>query len=128
MLMTLYAATVDFASVADNSTLAGSESTFGEWIARILNGVMVISVLMLLVYLLWGGISWISAGGDSSKIQAARDRITQGIIGIIVLAATLAIFMLVQNFLGIELFDFTGGTPSGAVSASVPWWRKLFGG
>lgn len=128
MLMTLYAATIDLAGRADNDVLPGSESTFAEWLSRIAGAVMVVAVLMLLIYLLWGGISWISAGGESSKVQAARDRMTQAVIGIIVLAASTAIFMLVQNFLGVEILNFTGGTASGVAKASVPWWRRIFSG
>ena len=132
MFMTLYAATVDF-TTATNTTLPGSETTFPEWIAKIVNGVMVMSALLLLVYLLWGGISWISAGGDSSKIQAARDRITQAVIGIIVLAASIAIFMLLQGFLGISILNFTGGTSSGstpgtAAGSTVTTTRRTGGG
>lgn len=111
MFMTLYAATVDF-TTATNDTLAGSGTSFPDWLGRILSAVMVISVLLLLIYLLWGGLSWITAAGDSSKVSAARDRITQAIIGIIVLASSLAIFMLVQSFLGVEIFTFTKETSS----------------
>ena len=119
MLMTLYAATVDFTSAANNTTLAASEVSFVEWIIKILNGVLVISALLVLLYLLWGAISWITAAGDSNKIQAARDRMTQAIIGLVVLAGTLALFMLLQKFLGIEAFNFTGGTTYTPVSTGA---------
>lgn len=118
MLMTLYAATIDLAGRATNDVLPGSESTFGAWISRIAGAVMVISALLLLIYLLWGGISWITAGGESSKVQAAKDRITQAVIGIIVLASTLAIFLLVQSFLGIEVFNVSSN--SGATKSPIP--------
>jgi len=117
MLMTLYAATVDFTN-ASNETLAGSEISFGAWLGRILNGAMVIAAILLLLYLLWGGISWISAGGDSSKIQAARERITQAVIGIVVLAASIAIFMLIQRILSINIIDFNGGSSTGAANTA----------
>lgn len=121
MLMTLYAATVDFTS-ATNDTLAGSETSFPEFIGRMLSAIMVIAALLLLIYLLWGGISWITAAGDSSKISAARDRMTQAVIGIIVLASSLAIFMLVQSFLGVEIFTFGGSTSSstGSTVTRIP--------
>jgi hypothetical protein len=119
MLMTLYAASIDFTR-ATNDTLPGSESSFAEWLSRIAGAIMVIAVLMLLIYLLWGGISWITAGGDSSKVQSARDRITQAVLGIIVLAASIAIFMLVQSFLGVEILTFTGGTSSGSNTTAPP--------
>jgi hypothetical protein len=108
MLMTLYAATVDFASTATADNLAGSGQSFGEWTGRIFNAVFVFALLLLLIYLIWGAISWLSASGDSSKVQAARDKMTQAVVGVIVLAATFAIFMLIQTFLGVEIFTIDG--------------------
>lgn len=110
--MTLYAATVDFTR-ATNDTLPGSETSFADWLGRTAGAVMVVGAFLLLLYLLWGGLTWITAGGDSSKVSSARDKITQAVIGLIVLAASLAIFMLVQSFLGVEILNFTGGTGSG---------------
>ncbi|MDH5533402.1 MAG: hypothetical protein OEX81_03180 [Candidatus Pacebacteria bacterium] len=116
--MTLYAATVDF-TTATSDTLAGSEKTFPEWLAMLINSVMIVAALLLLIYMLWGGIAWLTAAGDSSKISAARDKMTQAVIGIVVLSASIAIFMLVQTILGIEVLNFTGGTPTGTSYSST---------
>ena len=66
-----------------------------------------IAALLVLFYLIWGGIEWITAGGDKGKVEKARNRITQAIIGLIVLAASTAILSLVQGFLGVTLINFT---------------------
>ncbi len=58
--------------------------------------------IFLLVYLLWGGFDWISSGGDKERVSKARDKITQAIIGIIIITASLTIFQVVAgNILGI---------------------------
>lgn len=119
MLMILYATAIDLTR-ATEETLPGSGSTFPEWLSRIAGGVMVIGALLVLIYLLWGGIAWITAAGDSNKVSAARDKITQAIIGLIVLAASLAIFMLVQSFLGVKILNFTGGTEATSTTRSTP--------
>lgn len=77
---------------------------FGLFVSQVLNIVLVIAALMVFLYLVWGGMEWISAGGDKSKIEKARNRIMQSIIGMIVLASMAALFMMLQSFLGIELF------------------------
>ena len=106
MMMTLYQVTLDFTQGAEEAGLPGAGTSFGEWISRILGAVIAIGAILVLLYLVWGGISWITAGGDASKVQKARDRMVQAVIGIIVLASTLAIFGLVQTFLGIEVLNF----------------------
>jgi len=129
MLSFLYATAVNFQDTATNDTLAGSETSFAEWLTRIFGAVLGVSALLVLIYLIWGAISWITSNGDASKVQKARDQITQAIIGLIVLAASTAIFMLVQNALGIEVLNITGGTAAetrdaGSSSPARPTWSR----
>lgn len=79
---------------------------FNGFLSGILGNVLLIAALLVLFYLIWGGIEWITAGGDKSKVEKARNRITQAIIGIIVLAASTAIMSVVQGFLGVTLINF----------------------
>ncbi|MBP9820137.1 hypothetical protein KBC79_05380 [Candidatus Woesebacteria bacterium] len=88
---------------------------FGKFIGTMLQVSMTIAALMLFLYLIWGGIEWISSGGDKSKIEKARNRITGSITGMIVLSAVVALFLLIQGFLGISILTFTFGGGSGPV-------------
>lgn len=108
---------LDFGGTAVEKELPGTTGTdpldpvgsFGTWLGSLISITMTVAAILVLLYLLWGGLEWISAGGDSGKIQKARERITQAVIGIIVLSASTAIFIIVQRFLGICVIDF-GGT------------------
>jgi hypothetical protein len=82
---------------------------FGPFIGTVLSGVMGVGALLVFLYLVWGAISWITSGGDKAKTEKARNQMTQAVIGLIVLASTLVIFMLLQQFLGIEVLNFAGG-------------------
>ena len=93
-----------------------NDTGFGRFIGRLLTGILVIAAILLLIYLIWGAIEWITAGGDKSKIEKARDKITQSIIGVIVLASVLAIFSAVQRFLGIEVLTFLGIASSNSLA------------
>ncbi|MEA2057014.1 MAG: hypothetical protein U9O78_04925 [Patescibacteria group bacterium] len=75
-------------------------------LSNLLEAAMLIAGLALLLYLIWGAIEWITSGGDTSKLEKARNRITQAVVGIIVLSAVIAVFKLVQEFLGVTLIDF----------------------
>lgn len=105
----MLATAIDIRGAAENSNLTifgAGEAGFSNYLSTILNAVVVLAVLLLLLYLVWGGIDWITAGGDSGKVGKARDKITQGVIGIIVLASSIAILMLVQNLFGVKLIGF----------------------
>lgn len=84
----------------------------GELIQKALNFVMVLGALLVFMYLIWGGIEWITSGGDKGKTEGARNKITAAVIGLIVLAASWAILGLVLNFLGAGDLDITNFTPS----------------
>lgn len=76
----------------------------GVLINKLLNFVMVLGALLVFTYLIWGGIEWITSGGDKTKTEAARSKITAAVIGLIVLAASWAILGLVLNFLNAGSF------------------------
>lgn len=105
--------TIDLAGQAEQSNLSGSATTFGGFVTSIMKGVLAIGAVLLLLYLVWAGIEWITAAGDSGKVQKARDKITQSVVGLIVLASAWALFMLMQNFLGIQVLDPNGTSRSG---------------
>ncbi|HCR80947.1 MAG: hypothetical protein UY47_C0003G0012 [Parcubacteria group bacterium GW2011_GWB1_49_7] len=82
----------------------GFATDFGKLINGVLSFVMVIAALLVFLYLIWGGIEWITSGGDKGKTESARNKITSAVIGLIVVAASYAILTLALNFLG-----FSGG-------------------
>ncbi|MCC6711005.1 MAG: hypothetical protein IT416_01495 [Candidatus Pacebacteria bacterium] len=106
------AATLDLSGAAQGNlpgaVSADPQKNFRTLLGGLMGGIMVIAAVMVLIFLLWGAIEWITSGGDKGKTEAARNKITQAIIGLIVLAATTAIFMLLQNFLGICVLSFDG--------------------
>lgn len=110
--MTLFQVTLDLSSAASSQGLSGSDQSFGGFIGSVLTIVLTLAVLLLFLYLIWGAISWMSAGGDSSKVQQARDRMTQAVIGLIVLLSTVAIMQLLQSFFGLSILTFPGTTPA----------------
>ncbi len=99
-------------AAADLGTITVSEGyadNIGGLFSAVLTFVMVIAALLVLGYLIWGGVEWITSGGDKGKTESARNKITAAVIGIIVLAAAYAIFLLIITFLGFNdvgtLFD-----------------------
>lgn len=75
----------------------------GSLIEKALNFVLILGALLVFMYLIWGGIEWITSGGDKGKTESARNKITAAIVGLIVLASAWAILLLVLGFLDTDL-------------------------
>ncbi|MBP7875376.1 hypothetical protein KA012_00075 [Candidatus Woesebacteria bacterium] len=71
-------------------------------------------VLFIYAFLL-GSINWITAGGDTGKVQKARDQMIQGMIGLIILVAAYAIIGLVGTIVGMDIL-----TPADVISNILP--------
>jgi len=67
---------------------------------------MTLGAVACLGLIIFGAFTWITSGGDKNKAEEARNKITAAIVGLIVLAATVAIFNLVADFLGITVIKF----------------------
>lgn len=81
----------------------------GQLISALVGTLLIIAALLAFFYLILGGIQWITAGGDKTGMEAARNKITHAIVGLIIVGAAWAIMLLVQNFLGVKII---GGTLS----------------
>lgn len=81
----------------------------GSLISALVGTLLIIAALLAFFYLILGGIQWITAGGDKAGMEAARNKITHAIVGLIIVGAAWAIMLLVQNFLGVTII---GGTLS----------------
>ena len=67
-------------------------------------GIMTVAAgIWFLFQFVIGGFNWISSGGDKAKLQASRDKLTNALIGLIVVVAGWAILALAGTFLNVEL-------------------------
>jgi hypothetical protein len=81
----------------------------GKLISNAAGVALIIAAILVFVFLVWGGIQWITSGGDKGKTEEARNRITAALVGLAIVAAAWAIIQLVSYFFGIDVF---GGTKS----------------
>jgi hypothetical protein len=61
--------------------------------------------LFFLYNAVMAGIYWLSAGGEQKKIQEARDRITQSVLGLIVLVFAYGLAGLIGRIVGIDVLN-----------------------
>jgi hypothetical protein len=61
--------------------------------------------LFFLIQLAIGGISWMNSGGDTKALEAARMRLMNALIGIVIVAASFVIAVIVTTALNINIFS-----------------------
>ena len=83
-----------------------SFSNIGALLGNIIIAAMVIAGLMVFFYLIMGGIQYISSGGDKAQAEAARNRITYALIGLVIVVGSFAITKLIEAFFGINIINF----------------------
>lgn len=66
-----------------------------ETIARFL---ILVSVIVAVIFIVWGGMMYMMAGDDAAKASAAKTRIVNGIIGALVV---LAVGLILQTLAGL---------------------------
>ena len=69
--------------------------------------VLIVAAIAFFFMLVLGGIKWITSGGDKGKTEAARNQITAGLVGLVIVFAAWAILKLVESFFGVSLRSFT---------------------
>jgi hypothetical protein len=85
---------------------AGGLTTLNTALSGAITLFLVLSVILTLIFLILGGVQWISSGGDKAKIQSARGRITWAIIGLIVAMLSFFIVNLIGFFFKVDLLQF----------------------
>src|SRR5258708_28960535 len=95
--------------IAAQQTSISGISSIGRLIEIGASAILIVGGLAFLMYLLLGGFNWLTAGGDKSKVEAARESITQAIIGLAILASVFAVYSVVLRFLGITSIKIGSG-------------------
>lgn len=72
-------------------------------------------VLMLII----GGVQWVSAGSDKGRLESAKARITNAIVGLVVLVVMYALIQLVNQIFGLNIGGIGIGNGGGTCSGSI---------
>jgi hypothetical protein len=88
--------------------------SIGEFVVNLFQVALIIGSIMTFVYLIWGGIQWITSGGNQEAAKGAKEKITDAIAGLAMLAAVWVIWRLIIYFVGIS------PSPSGPFNIKLP--------
>lgn len=76
---------------------------FQRFIPSLITLSLVIGSIIFFFTLLIGAIQWISSGGDKGALEAAKGKISNALIGLVVLFSVFAVAKLIETFFGISI-------------------------
>lgn len=89
------------AAEAKASTLSNLEL----FISNLLGIITVLASLFFIVYFVSAAFKWSTAGGDSGKIEKAREQMIQGALGLILMIASYSIIGLLGRIIGLDILN-----------------------
>ena len=102
----LLADTIDLKPATGNFVNLGN-LTMPQVVSALIRFSVVIAAIVFFFILVVGGIQWIASGGDKAQTEAARNRITSALVGLVIVFAAWAIVALINTFFKIDIFSLT---------------------
>ena len=96
-------------------------TNFGVLLSGAIGLILVISALACFFFLIYGGISWITSGGDKSGVETAQKRIQAAVIGLFVVFAAWALMTIVGGFFGFNIANLIFPTGYKATPTPIPY-------
>lgn len=81
----------------DEKALGFEIPSFGEILTFIIKTFFVVAGIFALIFLLLGAFAWITSGGDKDKVEKARDKIQNALVGVILIVIVVAIIATLEQ-------------------------------
>ena len=106
---------VSDARAPEELTNEGFLDSLELYLGDIIGVITILATLFFIVYAFLAAFEWVTAGGDSSKITKARDRLIWSTLGLILVVATYAIIGLIGSLVGVNILE-----PAQLINSIVP--------
>jgi len=73
-----------------------------------LNLLTIFGAIVTLIFIIYGGILWVTSQGDKQRLDKARRTITFSIIGLIIMVLAFVIVQIIGYFLGVPFLENFG--------------------
>jgi len=95
-----------------NNGASGGTSIIAQLIVTIWQTLLTLGGILVIFWFIYGGITWLTAGGDKQKVDNARNRIMNALIGMILLFSTFAVINYLGPAIGFDLLRLNVPTPT----------------
>jgi hypothetical protein len=103
--------TVNLGSIGGIPSGVGGINPILQWALTL---IFVFAGIAAILFVIWGGISWITSAGEKEKLEGARKKVLYALIGLIIIFASYLIVRTVGSVLGVDPFNVGASkTPTG---------------
>ncbi len=81
--------------------------SFSNTVGRVVTVAFVLAVLIALFFLIYGGVKWITSGGDKAAVEGARNTIVAAVVGLVIVFLAYFIISIVLQAFGLSLKDLS---------------------
>jgi hypothetical protein len=74
-----------------------------NFVSAVINFMLGAAGVVAFIFLLWGGLQWILAGGDKEGTEKARKKITSALIGLAIVFSAYALLFIIRALFGVDL-------------------------
>lgn len=108
-----------------SSSILWQKLDFWEFILLAISIFVLVSWILSIVFILWGGLLLILSGGKDDKIKPAINTIRYAIIWIVVTVLSIFLFPILWNLLGLDVEKYA--QPKRIFEKIEEIWNKVFG-
>ena len=84
---------------------AGAVSNLELLIGNMIGMITIVAALFFLVEFFIGAFNWVSSGGDKGKVDTARNKMTNGAIGMVIVVAAYGVIGLIGSVIGLDILN-----------------------
>ncbi len=97
----------DITNPALNQNIRNLEGVdfFNRFLPNLISLSFIIGAIIFIAIIIVGSIQWIISGGDKGAVESAKGKITNAVLGLIILLSVFAIIRLLESFFGIEILN-----------------------
>lgn len=78
---------------------------FARYIAVIWKTIVIFGGIAVLLYFIWGALDWIFSGSNAERMKHAKDKMFNGILGLIFLVLSYAIVQIISRITGLNILN-----------------------
>lgn len=82
---------------------------FQRLIPSLVGLVLVIGSIVFFFVFIIGAIQWMVSGGDKAAVEQARGKVTNALVGLVILFSAFAIVLAVETFFGVDILTIDIG-------------------
>ena len=96
------------ANIQTFANLCALDATkLGPIIGAIVTFLLIAVAIIALFFLIYGGLRWVTSGGDKGKVDEARKTVIAAIVGLVIAFLAFFILQVVLGFFGLSLNQLT---------------------